>query len=78
MINQRKTRYSWTTPCLIRNSRKIFFIMETADEGLPINSNMVTDGFEMVFRWGYYCRLGDTSALKGFSRFITGVMVYPA
>ena len=52
--------------------------METTDEGLTINSNMVTDGFEMVFRWGYYCRLGDPSALKGFSRFITGVMVYPA
>ena len=52
--------------------------METIDEGLTINSNMVTDGFEMIFRWGYYCRLGDTSALKGFSRLITGVMVYPA
>ena len=44
--------------------------METADEGLAINSNMVTDGVEMVFRWGYYCRLGDPSALKGFSRFL--------
>ena len=27
--------------------------METADEGLTINSNTVTDGFEMVFGWGY-------------------------
>ena len=27
--------------------------METIDDGLTINSNMVTDGFEMVFHWGY-------------------------
>ena len=27
--------------------------METVDDGLPINSNMVTDGFEMVFHWSY-------------------------
>ena len=53
MINQRKTRYSWTTLCLIRNIRKIIFIMETADEGLVINSNTASDGFEMVFGWGY-------------------------
>ena len=26
--------------------------METTDEGLTINSNMVTDGFEILFRWG--------------------------
>lgn len=27
--------------------------METTDDGLRINSNMVTDGFEMVFDWKY-------------------------
>lgn len=54
MINQRKTQYSWTTPCLIRNNRKIIFIMETADEGLTINSNTAVNGFEMVFGWRYY------------------------
>ena len=46
--------------------------METTDEGLTINSNMVTDGFEMVFHWGYSWWLGDTSALKGFFRFFSG------
>ena len=46
-------RYSWTTPCLIRNIRKIIFIMETVDEGLMINSNTAMNGVEMVFGWGY-------------------------
>ena len=27
--------------------------METADEGLAINSNTSRDGFEMVFGWRY-------------------------
>ena len=53
MINQRKTQYSWTTPRLIRNIRKIIFIMETVDEGLMINSNTAMNGVEMVFGWGY-------------------------
>ena len=78
MINQRKTQYSWTAPCLIRNSRKIIFIMETADEELTINSNTAMNGVKMVFDWRYSWRVGDTSAMKGFSRFLSGVMVYPA
>ena len=53
MINQRKTQYSWDTPCLIHNRRKIIFIMETADERLAINSNTATDGVEMVFHYEY-------------------------
>ena len=44
--------------------------METADEGLTIISNTSTDGFEMDFGWRYSWRVGVTSALKGFSRFI--------
>ena len=27
--------------------------METIDDGLTINSNTATDGFEMIFDWGY-------------------------
>ena len=58
MINQRKTQYSWNAAALIHNSQIIIFIMETIDEGLTINSNTTTDGFEMVFRWSYWRHVG--------------------
>ena len=64
MINQRKTQYSCTAPCLIHNSQIIIFITKTADNGLTINSNMSMDGFEMVFRWGYWRHVGVEGLLS--------------
>ena len=69
MINQRKTQYSWTTPRLIHNNRKIIFIMETADEGLTINSNTAMNGVEMVFGWGYSYSSSLVEAPQQFNTF---------